>query len=555
MASKQAGPGCLILFGLIFVLAGSVPGVLALRDLHTSRQAESWIETTARLEQVEMRHGDDTVSIEARYRYRAPDPASPEAGGTKEYEGTRVGISSGSDNVGDWQQRTCERLQAALRNEEPVPCWYDPADPSSAVLDRELRWGLFGFMMIFPLVFGLAGGGIMLVGLRQRRKARQPVPDPQVLANQELIRADSDGFALMWVMAIIWNAISWAAALGMSQQDDAPWWAWLLLALFPLIGLALLWSALGRTLRRLRHGVPQLRRTGGTWTTGSQVSACVLTRSHPQPGDRIEARVAVVRRVTTGSGDDERTSEQTQWGLDLMVDPAAGRAEGGQWVHPVAIPLPSDQPPTDDDLSWRLDWQVIRPGPDLSARFVLPVVAGTDGVELSSAALSQAADRAAPLAVLHKAGIRITEERGEVLISLPAWRNPGLHLTGLIATAGLTIAGAALWREVGWWTGLITLPILLLSWRGALRSALWRSRIALASGRIAIAAGWWRMVEHELKPSEVSEVERKTSMSSGDTAWYNMWLKTADGARIPIVRCVTGPAAVRLAEMIEAVRR
>jgi hypothetical protein len=44
-------------------------------------------------------------------------------------------------------------------------------------------------------------------------------------------------------------------------------------------------------------------------------------------------------------------------------------------------------------------------------------------------------------------------------------------------------------------------------------------------------------------------------MSTNDTAWYNMWLHTGDGERIAIVRAVNGPAAERLAEMIEAVRR
>ncbi len=554
MASKQ-GPGCLVLFGLVFIVAGSIPGVIACFDMRKASAARDWPQTTARLQRVELRHGDDTLSIDAAYRYRAPDPAAPEAGGMREYEGTRVGIHTGSDNIGDWQQRTFARLQEALRAEETVPCWYDPGDPSSAVLDRELRWGLVAFMFVFPFIFGLVGGGILLVGLNQRRKARRPAPDPRSLAQQALIPAEGAGFALHWGITVLWNGIAWVAVMAAALQDALPWWGLSLLAIFPLIGLVMLWTAVGRTLRRLRHGVPQLRREEGTWTTGCRVSASVLTSTPPQPGDRIEARVTVVRRVTTGSGDDERTSEQTQWSLDLAVDPAAGRAEGGQWVHPVAVPLPGDLPPSDDDLIWRLDWQVIRPGPDLSARFVLPVVAGGDGVGPGAAELSQAADRSAPLAVLYKAGLHVAEERGEVVIGMPAWRNPGLHLTGLVLSAMLTIGAFALWQEVGWWTGLLAGPILLLSWRGALRSALWRSRIVLAPGRIAVAAGWWRTVQHELKPSEVTEVERKTSMSSGETAWYNMWLKTGDGARIPIARGVTGPAAARLAEMIGAVRR
>jgi hypothetical protein len=502
-----------------------------------------------------LQRSDDTIILEAAYRYRAPDPASPESGAMRDYEGTRVGVHGGSGGFGDWLRRTSARLQAAQRAEEAVPCWYDPADPASAVLDRELSWGLIGLLLVFPLVFGLFGGGIIFAGLNQWRTARRPAPDPRSVAEQTLIHADGAGFALQWILTVLWNALAWVGLLAAVLDGGAPWWALLLLGLFPLIGLAMLWSSVGRTLRRLRHGVPQLRRVDGTWTTGSRVSASVLTRWSPQAGDRIEARVAVVRRVTTGSGDDERSSEQTQWSLDLAVDPAAGRAEGGRWEQPVSIPLPSDLPPAGDDLFWRLEWQVIRPGPDLSARFVLPVVAGAGGDELGSAALSQAADRAAPLAVLYKAGIRVAEERGEVVIGLPAWRNPTLHLTGLVATAMLTIFAAAVWLNDGWWTGLFSAPILLLCWRGALRSALWRSRIVLAPDRITVAAGWWRTVEHAFKPSDVTEVLRRTSMSSGETAWHNLWLKTAGGRRIPIARGVPGPAAARLAEMVETWRR
>jgi hypothetical protein len=555
MASKQSGPGCLVLFGLVFILVGSIPGCIALRDLHGARATRSWIETPATLLDVQMRHGEDTDAVEARYRYRAPDRDALEGGALRDYEGSQVGIHGGSDNVGDWQRDTFARLERAWKSEQTVPCWYDPADPAQAVLDRTERWELIGFLFIFPLVFGLAGGGIAWFGFIQWRKARRPAPDPQVVARQTLIRADVGRGCGLWIMTVIWNALSWVAAIVAFGKGEVPTLILLLVALFPLIGIGMLYAALQATLRSLRHGRPQLRLEGGSWTTGTRVQATVLSSTTPQPGDRIEACLKVIRRVTTGSGDDSSTTDQSLWSLDLVVDALAGFDQGGTWACAVELPLPGDLPATANDVTWRLDWHLVRPGPDLSASFILPVVAGVDDGSLKAIDLAMEVDRGAPLAVLLKVGVRISDDGGLVVIGLPAWRNPALHLTGLVSCLLLSLGGMALWQEVGWWTGLLSLPILGLSWRGALRSAMWRSRITLSRDRVLVSAGWWRMESHDLRTADILEVERTSSMSSGETAWHNMWLQTAEGQRIAIVRGVPGPASARIAEMIESVRR
>lgn len=555
MASKQSGSGCLVLFGLVFILVGSFPGFIALSDLRSAQATRGWVETPATLLEVSLRHGDDTVAVEAHYRYRAPDPASLEEGTLKDYESIRVGIHGGADNVGDWQQETFARLERAWKAEQTVPCWYDPADPAQAVLDRTERWELLGFMFIFPLVFGLAGGGIAWAGIHQWRKSRRPVPDPQVAARQTLINADGGGGCGLWIAALIWNAIAWGVTLAVASQGGIPLLVLLVLALFPLIGLALLWTAVQTSLRSLRHGRPQLRLDGGAWCTGQRIQATVLGRTVPQPGDRIEARLLVVRRVTSGSGKNRSTSESTLWSLELAVDPQEGRGAGGSWSTTVELPLPGDLPPAGDDVTWRLEWQLVRPGPDLSATFTLPVAAGEDDGGLKAADLKLEADRAAPLAVLTRAGVRISDDGGRVVIALPGWRNPALHISGLVCTLLLSLGAAACWQEVGWWTGFLSLPILGLCWRGALRSMLWRSRITLSRERVLVSAGWWRIEDHDLRTADILEVERKSSMSSGETAWFNMWLQTAEGQRIAIVRGVPGPAAARIAELIESVRR
>ena len=425
---------------------------------------------------------------------------------------------------------------------------------AQAVLDREQRWEMVGFLMIFPLIFGLVGGGIAWFGVHQWRKRGAVAADPRALAATPLITADGGGAAGLWVMTVIWNAIAWTAAVAVLHGSDVPLAVRLGVMIFPVVGVGLLGLSLLHTARLLRHGRPRLRLEQAAWLSGRRVRATVLMAGDPGAGARIDARMAVVRRVESGTGKQRRVTENTLWSCDLPVDPAAGSARGAVWEQPVELPLPSNLPTGEEDLTWRLEWHVIRPGPDLSATFILPVASGDDGAELLASEQKAAADRAAPLAVLTRAGIRIAEERGEVALRLPAWRNPGLYGTGFVFTAMLSIAAIIVAEQVAWWSAIISLPILLLCWRGVVRSALWRSTITLSAGRITVVAGWLQMQRHELQPSAISEVERHSSMSSGDTAWFNMWLTTTDGAKIAIARGVPGPAAARLAEMINAVR-
>lgn len=546
-SSTRAGAGVLVAFGLFFVVVGSIPGCIALHDLGAADATAAWPETRATLLHVRLVDNGDTSRVEAGYRYRAPDPEALEAGAERTYEGARVGIHGGSDNLGDWQRETFARLDAAWKAGHEVPCWYDPADPASAVLDRAERWELVGFLFLFPLVFGLVGGAIAVAGIVQLVRGPRRTVDPMQAAQRRSIPAAGGGCAL-WVVTIAWNAIAWGA-VGAAFAGDVPPLPLLFLSLFPLVGLLLLWAAAQDAVRRLRHGRPVLRLEQGAWVGGTRVRASVLARTAPQPGDRIAARLQVLRLVTTGSGKNRGTTEQPLWGIDLAPDPRAERTEDARWATPVELPLPGDLPAAADDVIWRLEWQLVRPGPDLGARFALPVAAG-DAAALRAADLLAEADRAAPLAVLERAGIRVDDGAGgRVVIVLPPFRNPSFAVAGIVGCLFLSGAAWVLRLELGWWTAALSAPLLLLCWRAALRGALWRSTIVLSRERILVRHGWWREREAELAMRDLVEVAR------GGGAWTGMWLVAADGARIPLARGVPSAAAGRIADLIERVRR
>lgn len=188
MSEKLVHPGILVLFGVIFVLCGSFPGFIAVYDLRRARAAADWHETTATLLEVGMKEsGNSRRRVVARYRYRAPDLQAVEDGSLREYEGDRIGIHSVvSDDLGLWQCDTYDRLYRAWQQGEAVPCWYDPADPAQAILDRSVRWEMLAFMFLFPLAFGLVGSavaGASILEWCRRAEPRAPLVSPSDTAS------------------------------------------------------------------------------------------------------------------------------------------------------------------------------------------------------------------------------------------------------------------------------------------------------------------------------------------------------------------------------------
>lgn len=540
--SRRAGAGCLIPFGLIFVLAGSIPGFIAWSDLSAARATAGWVETQATLVSVELVDHGDTAEVRAEYRYSAADAQAVEGGSVR--SGSQVGIHSGSDNVGDWQLEVFARLDAAYRAGRTVPCWYDPADPSRAVLDRGVRWELVGFLLIFPVVFGLVGGGIATAGVVGLLRASRPAR----VDDGRLLVAGAGGSGAVVVFAAFWNLVSWAVAGGFwFASEGRPGPELLFVGIFPAIGVPLLLAAGLHVLRRLRHGRARLRLERGAWATGGEAHATLVWRTAPQPGDRVLVELAVSR--SSGSGKNASTTRL--WGWEALAPADEARPDPDGHAIALRLPLPADLPAADDGTTWSLTCRLDRPGLDAVAVFSLPVAAG-DGGGPAAAELDARADRAAPLAVLALDGIALREDGRALVVTVAPGRNPGLYLTGLAITAVLSLLAAGAAALVAWWIAIPAAPILLLAWRGALRSALWRAELRIGPDGGGVSAGWWRLETRRFAAREVLGVERATTMSSNGTAWYNLRLKLADGSQAEFARGVRERAAIRLAELVEA---
>jgi hypothetical protein len=150
----------LLLFGLMFAGGGlfflSETAWVAWQNW---RMMQDWQPAQAELIRVTGRNNETKAS----YRYRWNDIP---------FEGTRVHVAPFNDNIGDYHTQLQQRLRRIKDSSQPLPIWVNPANPAQAVIDREMRWGLFALMTGFCSIFILIGLAVGSAGLRTPDKPK-----------------------------------------------------------------------------------------------------------------------------------------------------------------------------------------------------------------------------------------------------------------------------------------------------------------------------------------------------------------------------------------------
>lgn len=240
-----------LVFAIGFTLGGIVGGVVpAYRQVAGWWQARSYVPVEAQVASAELQqhHGDSTTyRATARFSYRYRD---------REYQSNRVFLGGeGSDNIDRYHQDIHARLRAARDTGKSVTLWVDPEHPEQSVYDRAMRWRKLLFLLPFATLFPAVGMGawwaIWYVWFGKQENEADGMPAGGMQVQPE------PGAAYLWVFALFWNLLSWPLAgvfLSGGHASGAVW----LVALFPLIGLALAGAAIAATLTRWRIGKPEL---------------------------------------------------------------------------------------------------------------------------------------------------------------------------------------------------------------------------------------------------------------------------------------------------------
>lgn len=436
-----------LLFPLPFVAVGI--GLLlfsVMPDLYQWQQMKAWPQVEAELLHAELliNRGEDSDTYRAvaryKYRYQAQD-----------YTGERVAIMGGSDNIGDFQQDLARQLERAHRSGQPVSAWVNPDNPSDAVLNRDLRWNLLGFKMIFALVFGGVGIGLMVLAFKAKagptehpERATKPWLGQQEWASPVIRCNGKSNFWGIWFIAIIWNLISLPASLAIPEEWAEGNKLIPIALIFPIGGIYLLFWAIKSTLGWRRFGQLHLTLDPYPGILGGQVGGTLEVPVSFNSQQRFPVTLQCVHSYETGSGKSRNRKEKVLWQASGLAHTHPSPTNGTLLAIAFDVPanLPASETHSQNYRFWRLDLSADLPGVDLQRQFELPVFASVEKSRSNLPLSTQHPQLSDEHQALIESVANIEQIPGGVAMYFPMLHSWGNNLVGLVC--GLFFFGAGL---------------------------------------------------------------------------------------------------------------
>lgn len=505
--SSRTGAGCLTLFALPFAIAGLVVLGFGLFDVWDWARMRAWAQTPARVLDVRLVEsvGDSvTYRVEAQYEYQYTG---------QRFVGTRVAISTGSDNVGSFHQDAYAELQHARDHNLRVNAYVNPAKPAEAVLYRHMRTGMLALKLGFGFVFAAVGLGLMFGAWSGKRRAadagalrelhpKQPWRWRSDWEQGRIPGAANRGALIgIWAFALLWSAISTPVAFlipgAVSQGNKAALIGWL----FPLVGVGLLTWAVRASMRWRRFGQSLFTMPRVPAKLGGELRGAIETRVPIDPPEGITLTLSCIERTTRRTRGESETSERILYQDRKQLPQGTGAAATTGWRIPVRFMLPADQPETDDDSTdskrlWRLEIDAPLDGVDLHDQFEIPVFgrAHPGSVSPDARPPSKASIAGIDLqAMLRPQGIDvISGVDGAPALHLRRARHRGA-LFGTLAFTAIWFGAIAFMVAVGaplWFAAIFVLFGLLVGYF-ALDLLLDRATLTVRQDAIEVRRGWF----------------------------------------------------------------
>lgn len=370
----------LVMFSLPFVSVGAFMGWSIVSNVTEALQMRTWQPVSAELLRAgyHTRSGDDSDSYQAYAEYVYTIDG-------RSYHGNRVAIAGGADSVGDHQRDFGRKLGNIADRGGRIDVYVDPADFSSAVIDRELRWGLLGFKAVFLFLFGGVGAGILIYALRSAKSTNLATishPNEPWLANLAWQTGTIDSHSrsamfVTWAFAAFWNLV--AAPVPFLLYDEVlikKNYLGLVGMLFPLVGVGLLVWALRRTLEWRRFGAAPVTLDPFPGAIGGHVGGTLDIRAPYDADAKFELTLTSVHSRLSGSGKNRKRSERAMW-QDTSLALASPGSEGTRLSFRFDVPddlAPSDATQDSDAYNlWRLTLTADLPGIDVNRDYEIPV--------------------------------------------------------------------------------------------------------------------------------------------------------------------------------------
>jgi len=322
------------------------------------------------------------------------------------------------------------------------------------------------------LLFVFVGGGIIFAsfkgyGLLKQKAALEdanPLSPWLWRTDWAARRAESlsqKSYIGAWILAALGNLFLFPFLFGMVPQSlrQGDFRAIFVLA-FCSFGVFLIVRAIRATIRHDRFGNSYFEFDSLPFSPGERLSGRIHLRFETQAAHGIDLRLTCVRRVITGSGKSQSTSNITLWQADKNVPSGAvGPGPLGRAI-PVDFELPAEALDTNhnnprDQMLWVLHAGADVPGVDYSDDFELPVFRTASSSRSASDSPPQSAGKSAlgfastqnfdgesgEVPRPARAKVVVYMREGGTEFYFPAFRSPGRALVLLLVS--LLFAGAA----------------------------------------------------------------------------------------------------------------
>ena len=389
------------IFATLFALPFAGVGVWMLwsigSTIHDAWRMSDWVQVEATLTSggYETHSGDDSDTHEAYAEYYYTYQG-------RRFTADRVGLSSGADNIGSYQEEIGRNLRAAHARGEAILVYVNPGNPTEAVIDRGIRWGLLGFKSIFLIVFGGVGFGIIIAVWRaapDKNKEDLVYTDKPWLLNDDwqtnTIRSTSKASMWgAWVFAIFWNAISSITPfIAYEEIVEKQNYIALIALVFPLVGIGLLVWAIRRTLEWRRFGPAPIMMDPFPGSIGGHVGGTIDVNLPFDPNARFRLTLTNIHSYESGSGKNRSQKEKALW-QDAIVAHAEPGIQNTRLTFRFDVPegqSPSDTEKDDSYHLWRLNLAADLPGTDIDRDYEIPVYpTGQESRLLSGYAIERA---------------------------------------------------------------------------------------------------------------------------------------------------------------------
>jgi len=407
-----------LIIGLFFAGGGAmIFSETALPTWQDWRAMQQWQPASASLLEIS---GSENET-RARYRYQFNGIS---------YYGDRVYVASFNDNIGSYHGDLLHQLTSQKHAGQTVSIWVNPYDPQQAVIDRDMRWGLFALMCGFCSVFIFIGLVFIAASilpdkkssrfkqpslaqlrdewdqkiqqdpnfpssfieyrdyrveeLKQHTKGKQENLDWHTRKGWEkpVIRSQvrSDLF-MHWSFAILFNAVSWPVMFSALPDElhNGNYMA-LFILLFPLVAMFLLYKAVLSTLQYHRFGKvlfemdPYPGAIGGH--VGGKVRVTQLAyNTASAPSSQLSVRLECVYSYMSDSGKNRSRKETIKWaeeGQPRVESAGKGVVLAFRFDVPDTLPE-ADIKQKDAYHYWRLTVKAVIQGVDLYRQYNIPV--------------------------------------------------------------------------------------------------------------------------------------------------------------------------------------